>query len=612
MNSMIISAFFSFCKSAVECFKKSGTMALLMCIYNFFSENWRKSRIMTFLRKDRKTAENSFLYKFIHTPFSALEFIGGKIGKRLKNKIECSVLLSAMRDFLNAFLALNSRFLGIVMISALTVRCTLYGCFSALYVIFALISVLLLFADMNTVDFFKDSKAVNLVLSVIGFENCTFDFYEKYSERTANCLAVLFGAAVGILSFKSVYLLLPFAAVMAGIVLMYPLAGVFFALCSAPFVPTMLLAGICLLTFAAFIVKAITAEGFRFYLDGCGTLLGLFLIFMMISSLLSFSPIKSIQVWGMYLIFAGFYFVITNTVETKKQLHTILKAFVTVGFFVSLYGVLQYIFKWNTSNAWIDEDMFSSATMRAYSTMENPNVLGELLFLLIPLSAVFMIKGNKFREKLFYAVIFAVNVLCMVFTQSRGCWIGLILSAVIFITFYNGKLWGFLPIVLVILPFVIPETVTERMMSVGDLNDTSTSYRVFIWLGTVEMLKKFLLGGIGMGEGAFRTVYPLYSYNGIIAPHSHNTFLQLAVEGGVFALLIFLAVIVVFMKKMHNIYQDSEKNSVDRLLPLAIGCGVAGFMLQSMFDYTFYNYRMMAMFFMILAMGISAGKEGLK
>ena len=181
------------------------------------------------------------------------------------------------------------------------------------------------------------------------------------------------------------------------------------------------------------------------------------------------------------------------------------------------------------------------------------------------------------------------------------------LSAVIFITFYNGKLWGFLPIIIVFLPFIIPETMVERMMSVGNLGDSSTSYRVFIWLGTLEMLKNFWLGGIGMGEGAFRTVYPLYSYNGIIAPHSHNTFLQLTVEGGVFALVIFLTTAAVFIKKLHNSYKNSEKHSFDRLFSLAIGSGVIGFMMQSMFDYTFYNYRMMAMFFMIMAIGISIG-----
>ena len=40
-------------------------------------------------------------------------------------------------------------------------------------------------------------------------------------------------------------------------------------------------------------------------------------------------------------------------------------------------------------------------------------------------------------------------------------------------------------------------------------------------------------------------------------------------------------------------------------MALALAAGVIGFLAQSMFDYTFYNYRVMAVFVMVLAIGIS-------
>ena len=119
---------------------------------------------------------------------------------------------------------------------------------------------------------------------------------------------------------------------------------------------------------------------------------------------------------------------------------------------------------------------------------------------------------------------FLVLALCLVLTQSRGCWIGFMLSVVIFVTFYEGKWWGFIPIVLCILPFIIPQTIVDRIMSVGNMEDSSTSYRLYIWMGTLGMMKHYWLGGIGMGEAAFSQVYPFFSYNAIIAPHSHNLF----------------------------------------------------------------------------------------
>jgi O-antigen ligase len=264
------------------------------------------------------------------------------------------------------------------------------------------------------------------------------------------------------------------------------------------------------------------------------------------------------------------------------------------------------VFGWTTTNAWIDETMFEDETMRVYSTLGNPNVLGEFLLLALPVSVVFMLKDawNK-ASKYIYACVFLLLFLCLILTQSRGCWIGFMISLVLFVTFYEGKWWGFLPLAILILPLIVPDTIVDRIMSVGNMDDSSTSYRVYIWLATLNMLKTYWVGGIGMGEAAFNEVYPFYSYNAIIAPHSHNTFLQLTVEAGIGALLLFIVMQIVFAQKMQSVYKLDDKKSLNSTAALALGCGVIGFLAQSMFDYTFYNYRVMCIFFMIMALGMS-------
>lgn len=612
MNSLILTWLCGIWNGFTEYFCKSGTYRLFMRIYSFVSGKWSESCIMNLLKKnDRPGMEkNSILYKIVYLPFALFELVGAKAGSALSKAIKDSFIINILKDFTNNALALNTRFIGCMLLSALTAHEIAATGFSIPLLAVAAVGIVLALANYNITDFLAESKVVNFVISALGFEDIEWNFYDKDSICGIGALifAVIAGAISGYISTISPIL---GAAVPVGIagmctVLAYPIVGIFGALFSAPFVPTMILAGTCALTFVSLLIKSIVTKGFKWRVDSVGVGLGFFLIFMLVSSVFSFAPKKSILVWGMYLIFVGFYFVIINTVKTKKQLYGILKLFVIAGAFVSLYGILQYLLGWNTSNAWIDEEMFEQATMRAYSTMENPNVLGEFLLITIPITAVFMIKPPaKKLEKWVYTAIFLMGMLCMVFTQSRGCWLGLILTAMIFVTFYNGKLWGLLPLVLIILPFVIPQTMIERMQSIGNTEDSSTSYRVFIWLGTLEMLKDFIIGGIGMGEGAFRSVYPLYSYNAIIAPHSHNTFLQMLVEGGIGALLIFLAVMWTLLRRLSEVYRSGSKKSMNSLLALAIGSGICGFLLQSMFDYTFYNYRMMAMFFMVAALGIS-------
>ncbi|MEG1880576.1 MAG: O-antigen ligase family protein, partial [Oscillospiraceae bacterium] len=169
-----------------------------------------------------------------------------------------------------------------------------------------------------------------------------------------------------------------------------------------------------------------------------------------------------------------------------------------------------------------------------------------------------------------------------------------------------GKLWGLALIALPFVPMLLPESIINRFASIGDMKDSSTSYRVFIWIGTLAMMKDYWLSGIGMGSDAFSAVYPFYSYNAIVAPHAHNLFLQILVESGAVGILAFLAILFVFYKKLMVGHKyGGGKGSPLSTMIVAIGAGVTGFLAQGMFDNCFYNYRVMMVFWTVLAIGIS-------
>lgn len=588
----------------------SWIYSVMNAIYVFFTKSWENSKIMTILRKNERVgmSAKSIFYNVAHFPFLLCEYLNEVLGEKLRRKIDESIILNLARSIVSGFLMLDSKILGAYLLGWFASYESFFRDFTISYCCIGILGVLMILSDSRYTYRIGDNCIVRFVLNTLGLNPPRLNLESKIGldRRVVIVATTLFGAVSGVLGVKlSILLLAGFVGAL--FVLMYPIAGVFVSVFAAPFVPTMILAALCIFTFVALVLKSIIAKGFKWRFDGLGNALIVFLMFMFISCVFSFARGKSLMVWAMYLVFVGFYFVIINSIKNKEQLVSILKVFVIAGLIVSLYGVMQYAFGWTSSeNAWIDTEMFEDAVVRVDSTMENPNVLGEFLLLYLPLSAVFMLREKSGKlSKVFYGGAFLIGLLCMLFTQSRGCWLGLILSMAVFICFYNGKLWGLLPLALIALPFVMPETMIARFMSVGNMKDTSTSYRVYIWLGTFRMLKDFWIGGIGMGEGAFGTVYPLYSYSSIVAPHSHNTFLQLLVEGGIAALLIFITIMAVFLKKLSVVFRETKKGGLTNLLILAIGSGVVGFLLQSMFDYTFYNYRMMAMFFMIIALGMS-------
>ena len=193
--------------------------------------------------------------------------------------------------------------------------------------------------------------------------------------------------------------------------------------------------------------------------------------------------------------------------------------------------------------------------------------------------------------------------ICLILTYSRGCYLGLLFGAAVFLVLYDKRFIWLGIIGLILLPFILPDTIINRFMSIGDMSDSSTSYRVYIWLGTIAMLKDYWLCGIGPGIDAFNLVYPAYAFNSISAPHSHNLFLQIICDAGIIGFAIFVAVIYQYYKASFASLKK-EKDKKARVYNIAGASAVTAFMVQSMTDYTFYNYRVMFLFWAVLAVGI--------
>lgn len=328
-------------------------------------------------------------------------------------------------------------------------------------------------------------------------------------------------------------------------------------------------------------------------------------IYTLVYALATFASVSrsdSMYVGTVTVFFIVFFIIFTNSIGTRKQLRGVVTAMVWAGLLVAAYGILQFIFPDRFAGAWMDQDMFDYS-FRVYSTLQNPNVLGEYFLLIIPFSFACLLTAKNRPARVFYAFAFLVMLVCLVLTYSRGAYIGIILAAAVFLVLLDRR-FIFPGIVLaVVVFFALPTTFIERLLSVGDTSDTSTSYRVFIWLGTLAMLKDYWFCGIGPGQGAFMKVYPVYAYSAISAPHSHNLFLQIACDTGISGLLLFAAIIYQYFKNMVSSLRR-KGDSEGRIFIIAGITSVLGFLAQSMTDYSFYNYRVMLIFWVVLGIGL--------
>lgn len=593
--------------------KNSGIYRILTRIYSGISNAWQKSRIAGWFRvlhTDGTVLEKSVFGRIARCPFTFLEWLQKKVGGALSNAIDKSVFFNMCRVYLDNILALNLRFFGILALSsAAGIACgRLIAGHPVGWVIIAsgILGVILLPFNVNFTDYLKGSALIRLVCTLLDTEP-EYAWYDK--ENTDGGLryfiaalsGLVFGAAGGYIHpILTVAAILGAAAVL--LVFKKPIFGVFMLVLAAPIAPTMADVGLALLCLISFIVYSVCNKGFKFKFDGIGFFIIVFLCIYAVSAFMSFTPKKSSSICAIYLVFISAYFMIINLIKTKKQLKGLLTTFVISGTLVCLYGTAQYVFGWDTTQAWMDEGMFEDIKMRIYSTLGNPNVLGEYILLVLPTAIGLIWTARRAAAKIVYAGISAMMFVALILTFSRGCWIGILVAAAIFITFAAGKLWGLGLIALPILPMVIPESIINRFSSIGDMKDSSTSYRVYIWMGTLAMMKDFWLSGIGMGQQAFTAVYPFYSYNAVVAPHSHNLFLQILVECGITGIAAFLIIMVLLLRRVMTGYRFGGKGNPLSTLMTAIIAGICGFLVQGMFDNCFYNYRVMLIFWCVAAM----------
>ena len=377
----------------------------------------------------------------------------------------------------------------------------------------------------------------------------------------------------------------------------------------APIVPTMLLAALCAGgIFSAFISFACNRD-LRIPYSPLNRFIGLYALVYLLSAFTSVNVRSSLPGALLTSFFIVSSVIFSTFVDTKRKFDLLLRYLMAVGTIVALIGIFQYVFGITGSAAWVDSDKFSDITIRVYSTLGNPNVLGEYLLIVIPFSFALVLTAKNLKSRLLSICAFGIMCLCMVLTFSRGGWLGLLFAAAFFLVILDRRFIILGIFGLIAMYFVLPDTIINRFTSIGDLSDGSTSYRVYIWMGTLAMLSDYWLCGIGPGNTAFNMVYPLYGYNTIAAPHSHNLFLQITCDCGVCGILIFFIIIFVFYRIVGGAIKR-EKDRDSKIYQIAAFSAATGFFVQSMTDYSFYNYRVMFMFWVLIAVSLIAVRRG--
>jgi putative inorganic carbon (HCO3(-)) transporter len=332
--------------------------------------------------------------------------------------------------------------------------------------------------------------------------------------------------------------------------------------------------------------------------------IGLFVIPLIFAGITSITLKLSMTKLLVYIIAFLFLFLTTNLIDSKAKFYCLIVVLIISATIVGLYGVYQYKAGVELKESWVDKELNPDIQTRVISTFDNPNVLAEYLILTIPITFALLWNANSIFKKLLFLLSAAIQGLCILLTFSRGGWLGIFLAMLIFAIFVDRRLFLLYIAGGVGLIALSPKAIMTRISTIGNMEDSSISYRFPLWKATIDMIKDYWINGVGLGLNAFKAVYPRYMRQGIVAVHSHNIFLQMFVESGIFGIIGFIAFI--FSSIRLNLITFAKGIDIKmKRISISVFASIAGIFLHGLVDNIFFSDRIVLMLWVLISLGIT-------
>ncbi|WP_236909123.1 O-antigen ligase family protein [Clostridium sp. Cult3] len=323
--------------------------------------------------------------------------------------------------------------------------------------------------------------------------------------------------------------------------------GIYLAVLILPFMPDMLNLLYLIFLVGVYFYKALFKKINPLTKESIDIPIIVYALLILISTITSIDPSGSFRDLAIHFTAIGFVLVIVNNINTKEDFNIFVTFLVIAATLVALYGLYQYKVGVEMEDKWVDAVNNPDVKTRVYSVFGNPNILAEYLIMIIPISASLFWYSKKIHKKAIFLITSLILTIALVLTLSRGGWVGFAFGIFIFIILIEKKLLlSIIPIVLAGVYF-LPQSIVNRILTIGNLGDSSNAYRIRLWKITLEIIRDNWLVGVGFGYIPFKTTFETYIRT-MPAYHSHNTYLQTMGEMGILGLIVFIMLIFVLYK----------------------------------------------------------------
>ncbi len=345
------------------------------------------------------------------------------------------------------------------------------------------------------------------------------------------------------------------------------------------------------------------------------------IIFLLISAISTgLSPAREAAVRGLGLLsqYLLLFVMLARLCRSPKIRNWSIAVFLNVALVVSVYGVNQSIYGAKQLATWVDVESTLSKTTRAYSYLNNPNLLAGYLLPAIAFSIAALFVWRGWLPKTLAAVMVGVNLWCLQATYCRGAWIGLAVMVLVTVGMVYYWLRPLLPkfwrswavpiafgsiFVISGMAILLIPNLHDRVFSIfSGSKDSSNNFRINVWAAVQRMIHERPLFGWGPGDRVFKKIYPIYQVSPrFSALGAYSVFMETIVEIGFvgFACFVWLLVVTINcgVQSLVRLRADRDPQVFWLIAALAAAIGI---MCQGLVDTEWYRPQIQTIWWLVV------------
>lgn len=322
------------------------------------------------------------------------------------------------------------------------------------------------------------------------------------------------------------------------------------------------------------------------------------------------------------------FLIVYRLLDSEEDAYALYGVFTGAVLLMCLHGIYQFAVGVEIPAHWVTQTEMGVRT-RVFSLTGSPNIFGSLIVMAAPMTAACMYYFRDVKWKILAFLGTGAACLCILFTFSRGAWVGLVVAVVLFSLFVDRRLLLAMAAGIAGILATVP-SITSRLtyLFTSDYAEASAiGGRTLRWqIGRDLLTENSPLLGFGLGRfgGAVAMNNKLLDETETFRYfYMDNYYLKTLVEMGYIGLFFFVLLLgILFVSGLRAVHQSGIGYFSDRqldplvrnagntkLLTAGILSGLSGVLAHCLFENIFEEPYMMAYFWGLAALMVFLGSH---